>query len=196
MTRLGKGLAIDQKSAWEAWEKGNAEFEKGNGEEAELLIEATDYLDNAGENGIMEEGNKKQLSEEIPSIEYLEKNAEEIARRSPIEIPENATYVIQEKNGYKQIKYTWESDGYKYTSRWHTRTPNAPESQGTSWVVERRIPGIGYGEHHRKSEIEVLVGENIWISKLEWKEAIEAQQDGTATKQQKEWLDNGHWKDE
>ena len=53
MTRLGKGLALDQKSAWEAWEKGNAEFKKGNSENLDLLIEATDYLDRTGESGIM-----------------------------------------------------------------------------------------------------------------------------------------------
>ena len=38
-------MEIDQTSAWEAWEKGNREFEKGNGEATELLIDATDYLD-------------------------------------------------------------------------------------------------------------------------------------------------------
>jgi hypothetical protein len=41
----------------------------------------------------------------------------------------------------------------------------------------------------------VLVGKNKWISKDKWKEAITAQRNGTATKKQKEWLDNGHWKD-
>ena len=51
MSRSGKGLAIDQKSAWEAWEKGNAEFEKGNGEATELLIDATDYLDRNPDSG-------------------------------------------------------------------------------------------------------------------------------------------------
>ena len=48
---LGIGLAIDQESAWEAWEKGNREFEKGNGEATELLIDATDYLDRTGDSG-------------------------------------------------------------------------------------------------------------------------------------------------
>ena len=50
---LGIGLSIDQESAWEAWEKGNREFEKGNGEATELLIDATDYLDRTGDSGIM-----------------------------------------------------------------------------------------------------------------------------------------------
>ena len=37
-----EGMKINQTSAWNAWEKGNAEFEKGNGENLDLLIEATD----------------------------------------------------------------------------------------------------------------------------------------------------------
>ena len=184
------------KSAWNAWEKGNAEFEKGNGENLDLLIEATDYLDRTGESGIMEDvGYEKQLPEEMPTIEYLEENVVTISKRSPIAIPKDATYVVQEKNGYKQIKYTWESGGYKYTSRWHTRTPGAPKEQGISWVVERRIPGIGYGENHKKARKEVLIGANEWILWDDWYAAIKAQQNGTVTKQQKEWLDNGHWKD-
>ena len=42
------------------------------------------------------------------------------------------------KNGYVQVKYTWKKGDYSYTSRWHTRTPNAPREQGNSWVVERK----------------------------------------------------------
>lgn len=48
---------------------------------------------------------------------------------------------------------------------------------------------------YRKPKEEVLVGKNKWISKRDWKNAITARQNGTATKKQKEWLDNGHWKD-
>ncbi len=190
-----KGMQYDGEKEVEAYEYGLEQRKNGNGQDLELLIEATDYLDSIGESGIMK-GEERQSSKEIPSIEYLEKNAREIAKRSPVEIPENATYDIQEKNGYNQIKYTWERDGYKYTSRWHTRTPGAPKEQGISWVVERRIPGIGYGENHRGAVKEVLVGKNLWIAKSEWRKAINARHNGTATKQQKEWLDNGHRKDE
>ena len=196
-SRKAAGMKTDQISAWNAWEEGNEAYKRGEGEILSEAIDEVDYLDSIGESGIMEEdGSERQSSKEIPSIEYLEKNAGEIAKRSPIEIPGNATYDIQEKNGYNQIKYTWESDGYKYTSRWHTRTPGAPKEQGISWVVERRIPGIGYGENHRGAVKEVLVGKNLWIAKSEWRKAINARHNGTATKQQKEWLDNGHRKDE
>ena len=128
-------------------------------------------------------------------IEKLSKKAGSIAKRSPLRVPKKAEVKVQAKNGYNQIKYTWETGKYKYTSRWHTRTPNAPKTQGTSWVVERRISGIGYGKNFRKGKKEVLVGKNKWISKTEWKDAITAKSNGTATKQQKEWIENGHWKD-
>ena len=128
-------------------------------------------------------------------IEKLSKKAGSIAKRSPLRVPKKAEVKVQAKNGYNQIKYTWETGKYKYTSRWHTRTPNAPKTHGTSWVVERRTPGIGYGKNFRSPKEEVLVGKNKWISKVEWKEAITAKSNGTATKQQKEWIENGHWKD-
>ena len=62
------------------------------------------------------------------------------------------------------------------------------------WVVERKIPGIGYGVHHREPVEEVMIGSNRWVSKKEWKRAIAARKNGIATKEQKEMLDNGYWK--
>ncbi len=112
-------------------------------------------------------------------IEKLSLETSTIAKRSPIKIPAEATAEVQAKNGYSQIKYVWESDGYKYTSRWHTRTPNAPVNQGTSWVVERRIPGVGYGRNYREPIKEVLVGNNEWITWIDWQEAIKARKNGT-----------------
>ena len=136
-----------------------------------------------------------KVADKATDIGKLSKQTSTIAKRSPIKVPKKATAQVQSKNGYSQIKYTWESGNYKYTSRWHTRTPNAPKNQGTSWVVERKIPGVGYGKNFRKPKEEVLVGKNKWISKDDWREAIKAKNNGTATKKQKEWLDNGHWKD-
>ena len=136
-----------------------------------------------------------KLADKVVDIGKLSEKTGSIAKRSPIRIPEKATAQVQAKNGYSQIKYTWESRNYKYTSRWHTRTPNAPENQGITWVVERKSSGIGYGKNARPKKEEVLVGKNKWIAKDKWKGAITAQRNGTATKKQKEWLDNGHWKD-
>ena len=46
----------------------------------------------------------------------------------------------------------------------------------------------------RPAKHEILVGKNKWVSKKEWQAAIRARKNGTATKEQKEMLDNGHWK--
>ena len=117
------------------------------------------------------------------------------AKRSPIEIPKTATVKEQAKNGYSQIKYTWQSGDYKYTSRWHTQTPNAPSGQGTTWVVERKRSGIGYGKDANPGKHEVLIGKDKWISMAEWKKTITARKQGTATREQIEILNNGHWRD-
>ena len=40
-----------------------------------------------------------------------------------------------------------------------------------------------------------MAGKIKWVSKQEWQAAIRARKNGTATQEQKEMLDNGHWKD-
>lgn len=52
----------------------------------------------------------------------------------------------------------------------------------------------GYGKNTRPAKHEILVGKNKWVSKKEWQAAIRARKNGTATNEQKEMLDNGHWK--
>lgn len=117
-----------------------------------------------------------------------------LPKSSPFHIPENARITAQTKEGYSQVKYQWTRGKYTYISRWHTRTPGAPADQGDSWVVERHLPGIGSGPDARPAKREILVGNNKWISKSSWDEAIRARKNGTATQEQKELLNNGHWK--
>lgn len=117
-----------------------------------------------------------------------------LSQTSPIRIPENALISAEHKqSGYEQVSYKWNDSNYTYESRWHTHTPNAPEYSQDSWVVGRRIPGIGFGKNCRKPVEEVMVGKNKWVTKNEWKKAIAARKNGTATQEQKEMLDNGHW---
>lgn len=128
--------------------------------------------------------------------EYLKK---ELTKTSPLKIPSTATIKEEKKNGYVQVKYSWQRGEYKYQCRWHTRTPGAPKNQGDSWVVEKRKPGIGHGSDARSAESYVLVGKTKsgtykWVSKKKWNDAIRARKNGTATKEQKELLKNGHWK--
>lgn len=117
-----------------------------------------------------------------------------LPQTAPIHIPASASVKEEHKNGYEQVKYRWNRGEYSYTGRWHSRTPNAPADQGDSLVIQRDRPGIGYGKHARPATHEILVGKNKWISRTEWNDAIRARRNGTATKQQKELLDHGHWK--
>lgn len=113
---------------------------------------------------------------------------------SPIRIPSNARILVQNKDFCSQIKYQWTCDGYNYTCHWHTRTPNAPSDQGDSWVIERYLPGIGAGPDVRPAKRELLVGEDQWVSKAKWDEAIRARKQGIITEAQREILNNVCWK--
>lgn len=139
----------------------------------------------------------KMADKAVDAAKTLDKASDigKTAMRSPLKIPKTATATKQAKNGYSQIKYEWRSGKYNYLSRWHTRTPNAPKNQGNSWVVERRIKGVGYGKNANPGKHEVLVGKNKWVSMSEWKKAITARKQGNATKKQIEMLNNGHWRD-
>jgi len=128
-------------------------------------------------------------------VNYLENNKARIAQSSPIDVPKDATAKVQRKNGYLQVKYEWSDGTYKYQSRWHTRNPGAPTAKESYWVTERRIPGKQYGKNMRAPVQEILVGDNQWISYADWDKAKSARRSGTLTKQQEEWLDNGHWTD-
>ena len=108
------------------------------------------------------EGAKKNHKDYIENI---------LPKSSPIIIPSSATIREEQKNGYDQVKYTWKKGEYSYTSRWHTRTPNAPKEQGESWVVQRDREGIGYGKNARPAKHEILIEKNKWVSKKEWQAA-------------------------
>ncbi len=121
----------------------------------------------------------------------------ELPKKAPVDIPLNASIKKEDKVGYVQVKYQWTSGEYKYTARWHTRTPNAPVDQTESWVIERRVPGIGYGPNARKAKVEILVrgkdGEKVWVPKKTWQRAINARRNQKSNKEQEELLNNGHW---
>ena len=52
---------------------------------------------------------------------------------------------MSKKNGYEQLAFKWSDDTYKYEVRWHTRTPNAPEGQGSTCLLYTSIENI-YGD--------------------------------------------------
>ncbi|MDO4179454.1 MAG: hypothetical protein Q4D21_09775 [Phascolarctobacterium sp.] len=156
----------------------------------------------SGKNSNQSSGSQQTLEQEEAALQAAENEAAAeqqyltkiLPLSSPILIPPDAKIISQTKVGYDQVKYQWTKGEYNYTSRWHTRTPGAPPEQGDSWVVERHLPGIGAGPNARKGKREILVGDGKWIPKSTWDAAIQARKHGTATQEQKELLDHGHWK--
>ena len=118
--------------------------------------------------------------------------AEYYRENAPIKIPESASVKVQSMtNGYEQIKYEWSAKGYAYEVRWHTRTPGAPVDQGNTWVVRKRLPGEG----GRMPQNLYKIGENEWVTGKMWHDAVTARSAGTATTEQIEILNKGHWKE-
>ncbi|HWQ51903.1 MAG TPA: hypothetical protein VN369_08900, partial [Terriglobales bacterium] len=117
-------------------------------------------------------------------------NTGELAKTSPIKIPENATIKADTKAaGYDQISYKWTDSGYNYEARWHTKTLGAPAGQGNTWVVSRVTQGNPTGQ---RRVIHIMVG-NTWVTRHEWQAAIMAYQNGTMTAVQEAMLKAGHW---
>ena len=128
-------------------------------------------------------------------IKEMEKLSKSIAKTSPIKIPDDAMIDPQIKNGYYQIKYKWQTtDGYNYEARWHTKTPNAPSYQNDSWVISRKVPGIGYGPNHRNGYTDVLTFDNGWVDSGIWEDAISARNNKIIDEKLEDILDYGHHK--
>ena len=140
---------------------------------------------------IVESGGKIFKFSDMTESEIV-KIVERYRKKAPIEIPDTAKYKAKSMaDGYEQISYKWNDGTYKYEVRWHTRTSGAPEGQGNTWVILRTIPGNG----GKKPSTQFLIGENEWVEGWKWYDAISARKNGTATQEQIELLDKGHWKE-
>lgn len=140
---------------------------------------------------IVESGGKIFKFSDMTESEIV-KIVERYRKKAPIEIPDTAKYKAKSMaDGYEQISYKWNDGTYKYEVRWHTCTSGAPEGQGNTWVIQRTIPGNG----GKKPSTQFLIGENEWVEGWKWYDAISARKNGTATQEQIELLDKGHWKE-
>ena len=140
---------------------------------------------------IVESGGKIFKFSDMTESEIV-KIVERYRKKAPIEIPDTAKYKAKSMaDGYEQISYKWNDGTYKYEVRWHTHTSGAPEGQGNTWVIQRTIPGNG----GKKPSTQFLIGENEWVEGWKWYDAISARKNGTATQEQIELLDKGHWKE-
>ncbi|WP_313186943.1 PAAR-like protein [Lacrimispora sp.] len=116
----------------------------------------------------------------------------DLAKQSPIEMPDNATVKIQNKaGGYDQITYQWSDGTHTYKARWHTPTPNAPGGSGNSWVVEQVTPGTPTGQL-RVEKIYTPGANGDWTPMWQWKDAVDAYNKGTMSSLQSEIMKAGH----
>ena len=202
-TTIGNKEAEQKSAENEARIKAELEAKRKAEEEARIKAELEAKEKAEEEARIKAELEAKRKAEEAKkkAEEEAEKKAKrehflryELVKSSPLKIPENADIKDQIKTGYEQVKYIWKKGKFKYTLRWHTRTPNAPKEQGITWVVERKRMGTST----TRSFEYILVGKKgknyKWVSMAEWKNACTAWQNKTATKEQEELLKNGHWK--
>ena len=131
-------------------------------------------------------------------VSEADKEIKTIAKKSPIRIPQSATYKKQEKIGYQQIKYKFINGNYEYEIRWHTQTPNAPKGTGSTYQVTRTKKGFGYGKEASIKRIEHLIkhpnGNKKWVSTDKYQEAIRNKKIGKATKKEMEMIKYGHIK--
>ena len=166
---------------------GSSSSEAGKSDEGAEISESGMNIRGAGD----ESGGKTFKFSDMTESEIV-KIVERYRKKAPIEIPDTAKYKAKSMaDGYEQISYKWNDGTYKYEVRWHTRTSGAPEGQGNTWVIQRTIPGNG----GKKPSTQFLIGENEWVEGWKWYDAISARKNGTATQEQIELLDKGHWKE-
>lgn len=138
----------------------------------------------------IESGNFVDYMDDSEAQRYREYWARIYKDYSPVKIPDNAKIKAEfKKAGYEQFQYKWNDGTYRWDVRWHTRTPNAPLNQGSTWVVKRETIGNGPVKPHS----EFFLQGNQWIQGFKWYDAIKARKLGTATPQQVDILDKGHW---
>lgn len=81
---------------------------------------------------------------------------------APWPIPAAAQVQFQNKQGYRQVKYTWQDRGWHYLVRWHEPVPAARLITYPSWQFERIRPGKGFGPAAAPRLDQTLVGRQ-WL---------------------------------
>ena len=184
---LNEGLLDLTTRGYQRNGSGSSSSEAEKSDEGAEISESGVNIRGAGD----ESGGKTFKFSDMTESEIV-KIVERYRKKAPIEIPDTAKYKAKSMaDGYEQISYKWNDGTYKYEVRWHTRTSGAPEGQGNTWVIQRTIPGNG----GKKPSTQFLIGENEWVEGWKWYDAISARKNGTATQEQIELLDKGHWKE-
>lgn len=85
-----------------------------------------------------------------------------IRAKAPWPIPLSAREQKQDK-GYRQYKFSWQKNGWRYEARYHSVTPLAEIISYPSWRLDRVCPGQGFGPDHRRRLSQSRVGQH-WLA--------------------------------
>ncbi|KRL80337.1 hypothetical protein [Lactobacillus ultunensis] len=112
---------------------------------------------------------------------------------APWFIPLDAKMTLENKQGYRQIKYVWYKNSWRYEARFHTKTPKAQLITYPSWRLDRIRPGKGFGPDHASRIEESLVGTK-WIKSSIVRYCARQVSHGVANKKQIEIIKKAHFR--
>lgn len=119
---------------------------------------------------------------------------DEVRASAPWPIPEGTRRLNEEKDHYRQIKYVWQEDGWRYEARWHSSIPGARIVTYPSWRLDRVKPGKGFGEDHAEKICQTRVGDR-WLPTSEVRYAAKHVNSGIASIDEVNLIRQAHWPD-
>lgn len=115
-----------------------------------------------------------------------------IRRQAPWPIPPQAKSAFESKQGYQQIKFSWQAQDWRYEARYHQPIPSAKLIRYPSWRLDRVQPGKGFGPDHRPHRHEILAGKH-WVSAQAMRYAAARLEAGEASSKQIQLLRACHF---
>lgn len=116
-----------------------------------------------------------------------------IRRQAPWPIPPQAKSAFESKQGYQQIKFSWQAQDWRYEARYHQPIPSAKLIRYPSWRLDRVQPGKGFGPDHRLRREEILAGQK-WVPARAIHYAAACLDRGTASAKQVKLLQISHFR--
>lgn len=119
-------------------------------------------------------------------------NPRQLMSSAPWSIPDDCQINKEQKDGYLQIKFIWQKDGWNYEARWHEKTPLAKIITWPSWRLDRIKPGKGYGPNHAHRISQTKVGKK-WLPTSKIRYAAFLVNHGQASEEQIRILKKAHF---
>ncbi|MBQ2942606.1 MAG: hypothetical protein IJD97_10270 [Clostridia bacterium] len=129
-------MQYDGEKEVEAYEYGLEQRKKGNGQDLELLIEATDYLDSIGESGIMEEDGSERHNMKLDIQYFAEKD---ISKQSDMSL-KKGIFSFEKQIEIHTAKIEKPEVYYENWSKWDKRKQDGLKSTGKKKFIFSRKP--------------------------------------------------------